>query len=468
MNRKHYSLAFGSIIAVLVLTSCGRTEVPVATDTPLPVLPSAAQEQSEQATSTPPQVETRTAPTDRFAQMSQKWRVAYFESDSMQICVIDGDGSDRSCLDVKEEMSAAGYATPGFLALSPDGAKVAYGTECSIYIWSISRDVVPLRKDEPCGSFREVTWSPDGNSIAYISEELYRSCSSCQSFFGDIFISRLDGTVHRALTEELDGWSHWPDWSPDGKNIVFSLGQVGQVTQSGYTVNEDIMVMSAEGGSAVKLTYHPAPDSRPVWSPDGIQIAFLSTRNQEELINLYLMNASGGDLRMVVELGSPLDWPYRGAYFFWLPDGIHMIHDYGVINTFTRQIETMDLPFGLSYGSWAMPGEHVVVSPAPALTPALSTSETADCAADWSQLSPDIYAVVAGEANDLPNRVREAPNTGAEIIYQIYPGTIVRVLEGPVCTNGLVFWKVENENIPGGNGWTAEGDLKDYFLEPVQ
>jgi hypothetical protein len=36
------------------------------------------------------------------------------------------------------------------------------------------------------------------------------------------------------------------------------------------------------------------------------------------------------------------------------------------------------------------------------------------------------------------------------------------------ATDNLVFWKVENANIPGGAGWTAEGDLHDYWLEPYQ
>lgn len=88
-----------------------------------------------------------------------------------------------------------------------------------------------------------------------------------------------------------------------------------------------------------------------------------------------------------------------------------------------------------------------------------------DCSSGRTRLKADSFAEVSQES-PLPNRVREAPDSGAEIIYQIYPGTIVRVLEGPVCANGLVFWKVEHESIPGGAGWTAEGDGSDYYLNP--
>jgi hypothetical protein len=42
----------------------------------------------------------------------------------------------------------------------------------------------------------------------------------------------------------------------------------------------------------------------------------------------------------------------------------------------------------------------------------------------------------------------------------------MKVIEGPVCADGLIFWKVENNSIPDGTGWTAEGDGAEYWLEP--
>jgi hypothetical protein len=94
-------------------------------------------------------------------------------------------------------------------------------------------------------------------------------------------------------------------------------------------------------------------------------------------------------------------------------------------------------------------------------------AEPLDCTAGWTRLRSGMYAKISEDTSE-PNRVREAPDTTAKIIYQIYPGGIVHVVEGPVCTNGLVFWKVANTLIPGGTGWTAEGNGKEYFLEPIQ
>ncbi|HEX5840584.1 MAG TPA: LecA/PA-IL family lectin [Anaerolineales bacterium] len=87
------------------------------------------------------------------------------------------------------------------------------------------------------------------------------------------------------------------------------------------------------------------------------------------------------------------------------------------------------------------------------------------CGAGWSRLSTGTYAVVTDEQAE-PNRVRAEPDTSAELLTQIYPGSIVRVLEGPICANGFVFWKVESKLISGGMGWTAEGDGSAYYLEP--
>lgn len=100
--------------------------------------------------------------------------------------------------------------------------------------------------------------------------------------------------------------------------------------------------------------------------------------------------------------------------------------------------------------------------------PPPSAVPTPTCAGAYTRLLPGRYAVVTGGPDDPPNRVRSAPNTGAEVVAQIYPGTSVQVLEGPVCADGLVFWKVENASIPSGAGWTAEGDGSEYFLEPYR
>jgi hypothetical protein len=96
-------------------------------------------------------------------------------------------------------------------------------------------------------------------------------------------------------------------------------------------------------------------------------------------------------------------------------------------------------------------------------TPDLTIPGTT-CAGKFTQLVPSVWAQVS--PGGVPNRVRSGPNKADEFIANIYPGTIVRIIEGPVCADGLIFWKVENNSIPGGVGWTAEGNSTDYYLLP--
>jgi hypothetical protein len=95
-------------------------------------------------------------------------------------------------------------------------------------------------------------------------------------------------------------------------------------------------------------------------------------------------------------------------------------------------------------------------------------SLTPGCAVGWTRLEENAYALVT--PGDLLNRVRKEPDAiiPNNIIYTLYPGEIVKIIEGPICSDGLVFWKVENGDIPGGSGWTAEGDGLIYYMEPYQ
>lgn len=82
-----------------------------------------------------------------------------------------------------------------------------------------------------------------------------------------------------ATRAESPLWLRFCAISPNGQTIVFS-----------YKGN--LFSVAAQGGEARQLTSNNAYDAYPVWSPDGKQIAFASTR--EGSFDVFIMNAQGG------------------------------------------------------------------------------------------------------------------------------------------------------------------------------
>jgi dipeptidyl aminopeptidase/acylaminoacyl peptidase len=81
-----------------------------------------------------------------------------------------------------------------------------------------------------------------------------------------------------------------PQISPDGKWVAYV---VTVVNKQENTKNSDIWLMSTAGGAARQLTRSPKSDERPRWSPDGKQIAFVSTRDGSSQV--YLLPLAGGE-----------------------------------------------------------------------------------------------------------------------------------------------------------------------------
>ena len=93
------------------------------------------------------------------------------------------------------------------------------------------------------------------------------------------------------------------------------------------------------------------------------------------------------------------------------------------------------------------------------------TSKIPACDTGWTRLKiGDDAQITPG----LPNVVRSAPGISSDALTQLLPGTVVKIIEGLICADGYIFWNVENATIPGGSGWTAEGDGVEYWLEPYK
>jgi Tol biopolymer transport system component len=115
----------------------------------------------------------------------------------------------------------------------------------------------------------------------------------------DLFTIKADGSALKQLTDTRE-FEQYPSWSPDGKKILFTRGDVMS--------NIDICVIDEDGSGLVRLTEHPERDQRAAWSPDGEKIAFVSQRDGD--VAIWIMDADGGNKRKLV----------KGRYPSWSPD----------------------------------------------------------------------------------------------------------------------------------------------------
>ncbi len=109
----------------------------------------------------------------------------------------------------------------------------------------------------------------------------------------------------RRLTENDPISDRAPVFSPDGAQIAFWSTRAG--------TGRDIFVMNNNGTNVRQLTNYSDSDRDPAWSPDGTKIAF--ERNLGSNSDLFVMNADGTN--QVNLTNNPADDRY-GA---WSPDG---------------------------------------------------------------------------------------------------------------------------------------------------
>lgn len=100
-------------------------------------------------------------------------------------------------------------------------------------------------------------------------------------------VNYVDGQETLILADKNMGFSN-ASLSPDGQWILL---QANTKSSSTKKQNIDLFVIRADGTQLTQLTYHPANDFCPVWSADGKQIFFISSRgSKDNNYNVWKMN----------------------------------------------------------------------------------------------------------------------------------------------------------------------------------
>ncbi|MGC1613676.1 MAG: CehA/McbA family metallohydrolase [Candidatus Acidiferrum sp.] len=123
-----------------------------------------------------------------------------------------------------------------------------------------------------------VAWSPNSQEVVY-------------SMAGSLWRQKIDSKTAQQLTDG-PGYDYQPDWSPDGKDVVYVSYQKDAM---------ELWLLDLATGESRQLTNGGAVNVEPRWSPDGKRIVFVST-SYHKRFHIFCASVTDGKLGNVARL----------------------------------------------------------------------------------------------------------------------------------------------------------------------
>jgi Tol biopolymer transport system component len=161
---------------------------------------------------------------------------------------------------------------------SPDGKLISHDkTTDSMGVWIINSDGAPVKHIYIYG--RYPSWNPSGDKILFVG---YNG--------GGGSIASIDTTgenFNRILKEsDINAVAlHYPRYSPGGSKIVFCAQREGE--------GRMVWVMEADGSNPVALAAGNMPD----WSPDGRKIIY----SNNKVGGIWIMDTNGCNKEILID-----------------------------------------------------------------------------------------------------------------------------------------------------------------------
>lgn len=343
----------------------------------------------------------------------------------------------------------------GYFDWHPGSKILAISTPELIYLKNVKDGSEIAQLKLGLYAYNQVSFSADGKQLAFISERLYiinlvNDENGNVSGFGE-----FNEISTKLYDQGINGI--FASWSPGNDRLA--------IVNDNWPDLPHIAIISPHGNVISKVKIIDRWEQEFSWSPDGNYLA-IKSESETTPSRIYVVNNRGGGLVRIEEFIST-----GVCCMSWRPDSNQLV--YGIYQIGGKPAFIMSDPAGIQKLilpiSEKLPKENseLCIKPRPGreFKPALEPSATPNpVCISWPRLQVNGQAILVDVS---PNRVRSAPQKGDNLISQLAPGTVVKVLEGPVCADGLVFWMIESDTIPGGVGWTAEGDGNEYWLEPL-
>jgi TolB protein len=239
-------------------------------------------------------VSTRHDPAaDPAVDPERAWRAA-------EIYLMDGDGTNARRV-------TENAAFDCFPALSPDGTRIVFdsnrlraeGEPFNVsHLFVMAADGTGQTPLVPGAS---ATWSPDGKQIAFHASASGKGrpinvLPGAATTDGDIFVLNVADflekrTPPRNLTNNPAAIDDDPDWSPDGRTIVYTSHALTDIGDDHPSA--ELYTTAADGtGRPTRLTNNAEEERAPAWSPDGTRLVFMCRHGGSDL-EICVMNADG-------------------------------------------------------------------------------------------------------------------------------------------------------------------------------
>jgi Tol biopolymer transport system component len=192
---------------------------------------------------------------------------------------------------------------------SPDGKKIAFfaarpedmqirqkyrmPSHFPLYLMDATGGNQARLFDFPVSSFE---WSPDSRQLLYVSayeDPAHDDTDVVKGFkapMSAVYLMDLQTGAKKRVTDF--GQNCFGSWSPDGTHLALSFGDAQHT---------DMYTASIDGRHTQRISDSPGINIKPVWSPDGKRIAYVSLVSQPTGMvgDAYIVDADGSNKKQI-------------------------------------------------------------------------------------------------------------------------------------------------------------------------